>query len=125
MNGDYTASARKFLSSQLDDRSTLVGTRVTQAATEIRSLGDQFRGTPVVSQLATLTDRGAAYVERFGTYLQDGTTDRFVSDLEDLTRQRPWAVTGGAVVVGFLASRFLKTSSGARYRARTSEPNDA
>ncbi len=125
MNGDYTASARTFLSSQLDDRSTAVGSRVTKAAAELRSIGDRFRQTPVVSQLAVLTDRGAEYVDRFGTYLQAGTTDRFVSDLEDLTRQRPWTMTSGAVVVGFLASRFLKTSSGARYRARAVDPTAA
>ncbi len=125
MNGDYTASARNYVSSQLDDRSTVLGTRVAQAANDLRAFGDRFRDAPVVSHVAALTDRGAAYVERCGTYLRDGTTQRFLADLEDLTRQRPWAVTGGAVVAGFLASRFLKTSSSARYRARVADPTAA
>jgi ElaB/YqjD/DUF883 family membrane-anchored ribosome-binding protein len=34
-----------------------------------------------------------------------------IGDLEDYTRRRPWIVVGAAAVAGFVASRFLKTSS--------------
>jgi hypothetical protein len=123
MNGDTTASTRNFISSQIDDRASALGNRVTRAADEIRAIGDQLRQAPLGSQIAPLTERGAKVVASVGTYLTEGDTQRFVADLEDLTRRRPVAVTSGAVVVGFLASRFLKTSaSSAKYQARVADP---
>ena len=41
---------------------------------------------------------------------------RQVGDLEGFARQQPWAVAAGALILGFAASRFLKSTSTRRYR---------
>ena len=51
-------------------------------------------------------------------YLTDSDADRILGDVEDFGRRQPWAVIGGGVVLGLLASRFLKASSTRRYEER-------
>jgi hypothetical protein len=50
--------------------------------------------------------------------MREKDSDALLSDVEDLARRQPWAVGAGAMVLGFVASRFLKASSSRRYSAR-------
>jgi hypothetical protein len=107
---------KSFVTQQIDDRTTQIGQQVGAVADELRKVGDQLRASGPAGLAADYVDQGAEFVDRIGRYLQDADTDRLMGDLENIARQQPWAVAAGALVLGFAASRFLKTSSARRYR---------
>ncbi|MEA2664682.1 MAG: hypothetical protein QOI11_1626 [Candidatus Eremiobacteraeota bacterium] len=109
--------SKSFLGKQVDGKTTEIGQQIGSVAQELRSVGDQLKQSPIAGPVAGYVDQGVEYVERLGRYLQDADSDRLIGDLESFARQQPWAVAAGALVVGFAASRFLKTSSTRRYRA--------
>ena len=108
--------SKSFLGKQVDERSTQIGAQIGSVAQELRTVGDQLRGQGMPSAAAGYVDRGAEFVENISTYLQDADSDRLIADLETLARRQPWAFAAGALVLGFAASRFLKTSSTRRFR---------
>lgn len=112
---------KTFVTRQIDDRTTQIGQQVGSVAQELRKVGDQLRESGPAGLAADYVDQGADAVDRVGRYLQDADTDRLVADLENIARQQPWAVAAGALVLGFVASRFLKTSSARRYREGAGE----
>jgi hypothetical protein len=104
---------------QVDQRSTQAGERVSTAAGDARSVGEELRRQGKEGP-ARLADQAAERVERLGGYLQRSDADRILGDVEDFARRRPWAVAAGGVTAGFLLSRVLKASSTDRYRTRQS-----
>ena len=112
---EAAGKAEESVRQQIDDRSTQAGERVTGAAQDLRSVGEELRkqgkDTP-----ARLADRAAVQTEKVGTYLKENGPDRMLEDAEDFGRRRPWAVLAGGLAVGVLAARFLKASSGSRYQ---------
>jgi hypothetical protein len=109
--------SKSFLGKQVDDKTTEIGQQIGSVAQELRSVGDQLKQSPIAGPVTGYVDQGVEYVERLGQYLQDADSDRLIGDLENFARQQPWAVAAGALVLGFAASRFLKTSSTRRYRS--------
>jgi ElaB/YqjD/DUF883 family membrane-anchored ribosome-binding protein len=107
---------REQLRGQVNSRSTQVGEQLSSTAQAVRRAGTQLRdegkegAAKVVEGLA---ERG----ERLGSYLTRADGDQLLRDVEDLGRKQPWLFVGGSAVVGFLASRFMKASSGSRYRS--------
>jgi hypothetical protein len=108
---------KSLLGQQVDDRTTQLGQQVGSFAQDLRSVGDQLRQNGAPGLAAGYVDRGVDIVERVGRYLEDADSERLIADLENYARRQPWAVAAGALVLGFAASRFLKTSSARRYRA--------
>ena len=102
---------------QVDQRSTQAGEQVTSLADAMRRTGQTLRdeGNEVP---AKVTDAVAERSERLGSYLRDADADAILRDVEDLARRRPWLFAAGGVVVGLLASRFLKASSSGRYQSQ-------
>ena len=106
--------ARERVRTQIDSRSTAVGEQIRDASDAIRrsssDLREQGKEGPagVMEQVA---DRG----ERLASYFHDADGDRILGDVERFARSRPWLVAAGSAVVGFVASRFMKASSGRRY----------
>jgi ElaB/YqjD/DUF883 family membrane-anchored ribosome-binding protein len=74
---------------------------------ELRSEGN---GGP-----ADLVDSLASKADQFGDYLKTADADRIVGDVEAFARSRPWLTAGIGAAAGFVASRFLKSSSDRRY----------
>jgi hypothetical protein len=114
---EATGQAKDRVREQVDQRSTQAGEQVASTATDVRSVGEELRkqGKDGPARIADqVADRG----ERLGSYLRDSDSDRILHDLEDFGRSRPWALVAGGLALGFVASRFLKASSGDRYRAR-------
>ena len=96
-------------SSQLSDQASALGEALRTTSNDLHGKGQ--------SEVARIPEQAADVVERCSRYLQQADGDRILRDLEDLGRQRPWAVVAGAATAGFLASRFLKASSSRRYQS--------
>jgi hypothetical protein len=113
--GAQQAQAR--MREQVDQRSTQAGGQVSATAEALRTTSRQLRdqGQDAPAQAA---EKVAHHAERLGGYLSDSNADRILGDLEDFGRRQPLAVAGLGVVVGFMASRFLKASSRERYQGR-------
>ena len=113
--------ARRGFRDQVDRRSTEAGERISSQAGDVRSVAEELRrqgkDTP-----ARLADQLADRAERFAGYLERTDGDRILRDVEDYARRNPWAVAASGLVAGFAASRFLKASSGQRYRASVAQP---
>ena len=109
--------AKGALRTQVDQRSTDAGQKVGGFASDVRSVGDQLRQQGK-DQPAKLADQAADRAERLSSYLTNSNGDRILRDIEDFGRRQPWAVIGGGVVLGLVASRFLKASSTRRYEER-------
>jgi hypothetical protein len=110
--------AKGALRTQVDQRSTQAGERVSGFVSDVRSVSDQLRQQGK-DQPAKLAEQAAARAERVGDYLKQSDADRILGDVEDFGRRQPWAVIAGGVTLGLVASRFLKASSSRRYEQRS------
>ncbi|WCB93479.1 hypothetical protein DSM104299_02192 [Baekduia alba] len=111
--------ARDQVRTQIDQRSTDAGHKVSEQGSDLRAVGDQLREQGKDGP-AKLADQAAHHVERAGGWLTESDADTILHDVEAAARKNPWAVVAGGVVLGFAASRLLKASSGDRYRAASS-----
>src|ERR1700712_3620281 len=109
--------ARNQVRTQIDQRSTDAGQKVSEQGSDLRAVGDQLREQGKDGP-AKLADQAAHHVERAGSWLSESDADKILHDVEDAARQNPWAVVAGGIALGFAASRFLKASSSERYQAR-------
>jgi hypothetical protein len=109
--------AREQVRSQIDQRSTDAGQKVSAQGSDLRAVGDQLR-VQGKDGPAKLADQAAHHVERAGRWLSESDADTILHDVEDVARKNPWAVVAGGIAVGFAASRFLKASSSDRYATR-------
>ena len=112
--------ARDKLRSQVDERSNQYGDQIRTQASDLRSVGQQLRQQGKDGP-ARMADQAAERVERAGNWLAESDADRILDDVEDFARRNPWAVVAGGIALGLAASRFLKASSGERYRTRQRE----
>jgi len=103
------------LREQIEQRSTQAASQVNEQASDLRSVGESLRSQGKDGP-ARAADQLAGYAERVGSYLQDKDAQTLLSDAEDFGRRQPLAVAAAGLIVGFAASRFLKASSGQRYR---------
>jgi hypothetical protein len=117
--GQAKAKAGSQLRSQVDQRSSDAGHRVSGIASDARAVGESLREQGK-DQPAKLAEQAADRAERLGSYLKESDADRILGDVEDFGRRQPWAVIAGGVALGLVASRFLKASSIDRYEKRTS-----
>lgn len=108
--------SKSFLSRQVDQRTTELGDRAATIAGELRHVSGQLRQSGIAPG-ADYTDRGAEVVENVARYLRGADGEQLIEDLESLARRQPWTFAAGALVAGFAASRFLKTSSSRRFRS--------
>lgn len=111
------ATATSFVSRQLDQRRHTLAEHVGTHAKSLRTIAGSLRDGDGSQPAAEAADRLAAYAERAESYLHDRDVNGVIVDLESFSRTRPWATATVALVAGFAASRFLKTSSISRYRS--------
>jgi hypothetical protein len=106
--------ARDRVREQLDERSTQTGRRVSEQAGDLRTVADQLRQQGKDGP-AKIAEQVAERTEKVGSWMTESDADRIIADVEDFARRKPWAVAGGGLVLGFVASRLLKASSRTRY----------
>ncbi|HEU4974279.1 MAG TPA: hypothetical protein VFT50_04275 [Baekduia sp.] len=117
---EAVGQARDRVRTQIDERSSTAGQRVSSHASDLRSIGEQLRQQGN-DQPARLADQTADRLERAGSWLSESDADRILHDVEDFARSNPWAVMAGGMALGFAASRLLKASSHDRYEQRSRE----
>ncbi len=83
--------------------------QVHSVAQAFRKTGEQLRNEDQ-GDLAGYTDRIADSVEQVSGYLDEKGLRGTMSDLEGFARQRPGLFVGGALALGLVAARFLRSS---------------
>jgi hypothetical protein len=86
-----------------------------RAASEIAAFGEMLRRSTVIGQYA---EGAADDITHFAERLRNRSLGMLAEDVEDFARQWPAAFMAAAVGAGFLAGRFL-TSSSSRPRPQT------
>lgn len=83
--------------------------RIAPVQTALRETAHQLRkqGQNSAQYVDGATDR----LERFSDYLRDTDVDEILGEVRGIARRRPTLFLGGAAALGFLATRFLKSSS--------------
>jgi hypothetical protein len=104
---------------QVDQRSTQIGEQIGSTADDLRSVAKELRNSDK-EQPAKLADQVAERAEQVADYLRRSDGQTILRDVEDFGRRQPWALVAGGIAVGFLASRFLKSSSTNRFRSGSS-----
>lgn len=112
---------KERLKEQVDQRSTQAGQQVNTVADDVRTVAGELRNQGK-DKPAQYADQAAERVQSVGQWLERSDGDQIVRDVEGFARRNPWAVAAGGMVLGLVASRFLKASSSERYRASVSNP---
>jgi hypothetical protein len=115
---EAAGKAQEGMREQVEQRARQAGEKVSGTAGDLRSVGEELRKQGKDGP-AKLADRAAEQTEKVGSYLSDKDPNQMLHDVEDFGRKRPWAMLAGGLVVGVAAARFLKASSGNRYRERS------
>jgi hypothetical protein len=84
--------------------------RMTPVQTALRETGQQLRKQGQ-GPVADYADKAADQVERFAGYLRENDVDTLLNDARSFARRNPAVYLGSAAALGFLATRFLKSSS--------------
>jgi hypothetical protein len=102
---------------QARDRATSsLGESKGQFADQFGTMADALRRTTEhlrsedQERIATLTDTAARQVEQIADYLRSKDARAMREDLENLARRQPALLIGGALILGLIGARFLKSS---------------
>jgi len=107
--GQAVDLAKQQTTSRLEDQRERVAESLYTTAHVLRQAGQHLREqdqTPI----ATLADRTAQQAERGSGYLRGRDVPGLLDDTEQLGRAHPVLFMGGALALGLLGVRFLKSS---------------
>jgi hypothetical protein len=116
--------AKSTLQQARDRASSSLGESKNQFAEQFGTIADALRRTTEhlrsedQQRIAGLTDTVARQVEQVADYLRNKDARAMRQDLENLARRQPALMIGGALVLGLIGARFLKSSErrgGGRY----------
>ncbi len=108
--GELATRGTEQVKSQLANQKHEASQRMVPIQTALRETAQQLRkqGQAPVAQY---TDRASDQVERFSGYLRETEVDEMVDEVRGFARSRPALFLGSAALLGFLGTRFLKSSS--------------
>ncbi len=108
--GELATRGGEQVKSQLANQKHEAAQRLTPIQTALRETTQQLRkqGQGPVAGYADKTSDG---VERVSGYLRETDVDEMVEEARGFARSRPAFFLGGALALGFLGARFLKSSS--------------
>jgi hypothetical protein len=106
---DLAHDAKEQAREQYDRQKGMALGELDSLASALRRAGNELGDEHEMSSrvVTTVADR----IQTFSRSLDGKDLDRVVRDVETFARRNPAAFLGGAVAVGFLASRFLKSGS--------------
>jgi hypothetical protein len=108
--GELANRGGEQVKSQLETQKHQAAQRITPVQMALRETAQQLRkqGQAPVAQYA---DQASDQVERFSGYLRETSVDDITDEVRGFARSRPALFLGGAALLGFLGTRFLKSSS--------------
>ncbi len=108
--GELANRGGEQVKSQLANQKHEASQRLTPVQVALRETAQQLRkqGQTPVAQYA---DKASDQVERFSGYLRETSVDEITDQARGFARSRPALFLGGALALGFLGARFLKSSS--------------
>ncbi len=108
--GELAGRGGEQVKTQLSNQKHEAAQRLTPIQTALRETAQQLRkqGQEPVAQYA---DKASDGVERVSGYLRETDVDEMMDEVRGFGRSRPALFLGGAVALGFLGARFLKSSS--------------
>lgn len=108
---DLAQGAKEQARAQYDEKKDIavgeLGTLASSLRRVVDDLGSSHPNNMSGKVVSTLADR----LESFSRTLDGKDLDNVVTDVERFARRNPAAFLGGAVALGFIASRFLKSSA--------------
>ena len=114
--------ARNTFQQARDRAGSSLGESKEQFADQIGAVADALRRTTEhlrseeQTRFAGLTETLARQVDQVAGYLRDKDAAGVRNDLENLARRQPAVVIGGALLLGLLGARFIKSSERGRER---------
>jgi len=115
---EAAGQAKGFARRQWDTRNGDWGNRIQSVSEDLRSAGVHMRDRGNDAG-ANLIDTVAERTERLGHYVKQADSERLLDDIESFGRRQPWAIATVGLLLGFAASRLIKTSSSRRYSRRS------
>jgi hypothetical protein len=104
------AKGTEQVKSQLANQKHDASQRMVPIQSALRETAQQLRKQGQGS-VAGYTDQAADRVERLAGYLRETEVDEMVDEVRGFARRRPALFLSSAAALGFLATRFLKSSS--------------
>ncbi len=105
-----TDQARERVSTQVAFQKDRAAESLGTVAQALRKTGDQLRDQQQDSPVHGYITQAADRVEQLSGYLHNRDVGQLVGDVEQFARRQPTLFVGGAIALGVLAARFLKSS---------------
>lgn len=99
----------KRAAQELESRKGSIAGQVSALANALHSTADQLESQQQAG-IARYAHEAADVVERFGSSIENKNLSDILRDVERVVRDHPAAVLGVSAFVGFLGTRFLRTS---------------
>lgn len=113
--GQAYGVATKRATEVLDEQKGTLAGGLTSVADSIKQVGENLTSTDeknkITETAAKYTNNLAEQIENISNYFERKEVKDMVRDVESFARKYPAYFIGGAVAVGFLAARFLKSSN--------------
>ncbi len=119
--GQAVDKAKEQTTSRLEDGREQVAESLYTTAHALRQTGQQLREQDQ-GAIATLADRTAQQAERGSGYLRGRDVPSLLDDTEQFGRTHPVLFTGGALALGLLGVRFLKSSRRPQQQETSPQP---
>ena len=101
--------ARDRASSSLGESKSQIAGQLSTVADALRRTTEHLRSEEQ-QRIAGLTESVARQVDQVANYLRTKDARAMKQDLENLARRQPAVMLGGALVLGLIGARFLKSS---------------
>ena len=80
------------------------------AAGTVNAVGDRLRDNNL-GELSQYTDKAADQIEKLATWLRTTTPEEIAHDIEDFAKKQPPVFVAGALALGLIGVRFLRSTS--------------
>jgi hypothetical protein len=108
--GQLADQARDAVREQLTAQKDRTAESLGSVAGAIREAGASLKEGDQAA-IGQYADQLAGWVDDFNQYLRSHDLNQLVGEVEQFARRRPGLFLGGAFFLGFMAARFLKSSS--------------
>lgn len=119
--GQAYGLATEKAATKLDEQKTTLAGGLTSVADSLKQAGETLRDggeeNPIAEFTAKYGDSLANQIEQIGSYFENKDVREMVKDVEGFARRNPAVFIGAAFGLGFLAARFLKSSSPKQMKA--------